>query len=783
MDLSQKKLKREEWEALEVPIKKNEMTILKLIKDGYDNINICYNLTKSLLNFMKIKDNNNKFHEYFYNEYFKKIFTKLVKKYKCPEYKIKISKKIKIKKANKIRIDNSEKKMEKKYIYEYILLNFLEKLVKQKHKKKSNYYYYTLIQLLKSHVADTNMYVIENIKFILSQCTIEKTYLIKNAHKIIEQNKNLTNYKDTRLYVHQKELFNYCKYPNPKIILYQAPTGMGKTISPIGLAKDNKLIFVCAAKHIGLQFARACISMSYPIAVAFGCSDPGDIRLHYYAAKDYVKNRRTGGIFRVDNMVGDKVQIMISDIKSYLSAMRYMLAFNKPENIIWYWDEPTITLDKETHEYHDILSKNWRENEIPNIVLSSATLPPKHEIMSCIQYFKSKFLGGEVYSITNYECTKTIPIIDKNGYIILPHLVYENYEDIEKVINHINEYKTILRHFDIEEITKFIIYVNEQDYIQDRYKIDIYFDEINKIDILEIKLYYLLILGKIKKNYREIFEYFKENRKKKLESYIYLTTTDAHTLTDGPSLYLTDDLEKISQFCIQTAKISKDIMDILIKKIDKNEKIKKKIDSIEKQIKNIHIEETDDKKKDKKNPKVEKYDMMIKELYKTLVPIQLNSAFIPNSHSHMEKWLDKIIENAFTSTISEEIVEKISLLNIDPSWKILLMMGIGVFKQHSCTEYTEIMKKMADDQKLYLIIATTDYIYGTNYQFCHGYLGNDLKSLTQEKMLQAFGRIGRTNTKQNYSLRLRDLSMTNKLLQRSNYKPESNNMNRLFGIQ
>ena len=38
---------------------------------------------------------------------------------------------------------------------------------------------------------------------------------------------------------------------------------------------------------------------------------------------------------------------------------------------------------------------------------------------------------------------------------------------------------------------------------------------------------------------------------------------------------------------------------------------------------------------------VEKYDMMIKELYKTLVPIQLNSAFIPNSHSHMEKWLDK----------------------------------------------------------------------------------------------------------------------------------------------
>ena len=64
-----------------------------------------------------------------------------------------------------------------------------------------------------------------------------------------------------------------------------APTGTGKTISPIGLAVHHKLIFVCAAKHIGLQFAKACISMRIPIAIAFGCNDPCDIKLHYYSVK------------------------------------------------------------------------------------------------------------------------------------------------------------------------------------------------------------------------------------------------------------------------------------------------------------------------------------------------------------------------------------------------------------------------------------------------------------------------------------------------------------------
>ena len=156
------------------------------------------------------------------------------------------------------------------------------------------------------------------------------------------------------------DLFEATYRKGAKLILYQAPTGTGKTMSPVGLAKGNKIIFTCAAKHIGLQLAKALISMEIPIAIAW-CIDSGDIRLHYFAAKDYVKNRRTGGIFRVDNSNGEKVQVIITDIQSYLPAMNYMLVFNEASDIIWYWDEPTITLDYETHPFHDILQRNWNK--------------------------------------------------------------------------------------------------------------------------------------------------------------------------------------------------------------------------------------------------------------------------------------------------------------------------------------------------------------------------------------------------------------------------------------
>jgi hypothetical protein len=161
----------------------------------------------------------------------------------------------------------------------------------------------------------------------------------------------------------------------------------------------------------------------------------------------------------------------------------------------------------------------------------------------------------------------------------------------------------------------------------------------------------------------------------------------------------------------------------------------------------------------------------------------LDDMFIPNRIAHLEKWAKGLnYSGAFTSDIEENIIISIMLLrDVDDSWKILLLLGIGVFTEHRSSAYTEIMKKLADLQKLYLIIADSDYIYGTNYQFCHGYLSKDLE-LTQEKIIQALGRIGRNNIQQEYSVRFRDDSQVTKLFTKftSEDKHEVINMNQLF---
>ena len=107
------------------------------------------------------------------------------------------------------------------------------------------------------------------------------------------------------------------------------------------------------------------------------------------------------------------------------------------------------------------------------------------------------------------------------------------------------------------------------------------------------------------------------------------------------------------------------------------------------------------------------------------------------------------------------------------------MLGIGIFTTHKNPKYLELVKQLATEQQLYLIIASSDYIYGTNYQFCHGYLSKDL-DLTQEKIIQSLGRIGRNNIQQSYSIRFRDNSIIEKLFTSQGITPEITNMNRLF---
>jgi len=801
MDLTQRKLTKKEWEGIEIPLPKEEIDVLKLIIQGFDDVNYKTNSTLTLISYLKI-ENNEVMQCYLYELYLKNKIDQICKK-NNHTFTPKTNKAKKIKKADKIRIENSTQKIteNQENIYEFVFLNICSSLLKYytRPSDKWMYYLYALNKLNSYSVLNVNTHLKEFVQMILDtyipKMEIEK--LIEHGSEFIEKNSYILKYDDRSLYDHQKNIFSIFKSTisqnTPKLVLYTAPTGTGKTLTPIGLSNQFRVLFVCAARHVGLALARAGVSIEKKVAFAFGCKDAGDIRLHYHAVKECIRNKKTGGIRKVDNSRGENVEILISDIQSFQSAMYYMLAFNKPEDIIVYWDEPTITMDYETHEYHELIHENWKINTIPNLVLSTATLPSEEELRDVIADFKSKHDNAESYNIRSHDTKKSITMINKNGHPMVPHLCFSDVNELKQSVNHLLKNKTLLRYLDMKEVCEFIIYMQEDKLISRQFKLaQGYFTHINEITLTSLKEYYLILLKNVYKKYWTIiYDSFKTKKGTTAVSNIQITTKDAHTLTDGPTMFLTANAEKIATFYLQQSNIPEGVSSSLLGAIEHNRKVSAMIDKKEKDYEDgTKKDEGHDRKlsDQRVNPNMRTLLKEISALRCQLKEVRMNDLFIPNRKEHLEKWASQYnikntskFSSAFTCDIDEKVVEQImELRDVDNTWKMLLLMGIGVFTRHVNPDYVEIMKTLADEKKLFLIVATTDYIYGTNYQFCHAYISKDLANMTQEKSIQALGRVGRKNIQQNYTIRFRDDGIIRKILLPEENKPEVKNMCELF---
>ena len=466
MDLNQRKLTATEWNSIEVPTSAEEQWIGNLIQDGYNDVMIKRNETASLLQHLKVADSDD-IDRFVFARYLQDDMKKILKYAKSSPIAFETVNNTEksIRKADLIRFSNTDSALEsmKDSLYEFVLLSILKTTVKAREKGNKAWVmgYYTMVTLLGYSVSSCNRTLYSKLNEILASLALdEDTHpreLVYRAAELIEYNPYLLKYADAELYDHQRRLFTQFKNARtPQLVLYIAPTGTGKTMSPLGLAQGYKIIFVCAARHVGLALAKAAISMGRKVAFAFGCVDAEGIRLHYGAAKDFTRDRRSGAIRKVDNSVGDRVEIIISDLKSYLPAMHYMCAFNKKEEIITYWDEPTITLDYAEHDCHAIIQRNWSENLIPNMVLSSATLPQQEELAPTIRDFQSRFDDAEVTSIVSYDCKKTIPLVNKAGFVEMPHHMYENYQDARTCAQYVLRNKTLLRYLDLDGCVELI---------------------------------------------------------------------------------------------------------------------------------------------------------------------------------------------------------------------------------------------------------------------------------------------------------------------------------------
>jgi len=810
MDLTQNKLSRQEWNNLETSVSDNEKTILNILIKGYNDTNISINKNLSLIEVLKIEYSEG-IETYLYGKYFKDLISDLNKKYGYNDKNnglepIKLQK---IKSCDMVRLQNVDIDKYKDIIFEYTLIDLYKNILRSIKKNKDTYilYVYTIKQLLKTKIKNINKIVIDIILNLVNNLTqnINLKNLIKNSYTLIEQNPYLLEYQDIELYNHQKEIYEIYKNKNeltPSLILYTAPTGTGKTLTPIGLSNNYKIIFVCVARHIGLALAKSAISVNKKIAFAFGCENDVDIRLHYYSGKSFMRhtaesNPKKAGQFikfkdgtrKIDNTDGSAVEIMICDVKSYLTSMNYMLKFNPNHNIITFWDEPTITLDYQEHELHHIISNNWKQNEIPNLILSCATLPQRTSIQSCIDNFTHKFPEPLVCNISSNECKKSIPLINLNQQYICIHNMEQNFDGFKTTVQHLNINQSLLRYLDLHNIVLFIEYFNNNiiDNDDNLHYSNYFNNNIINVTMNSIKQYYLLLLNSISiEHYDKIYSHFHSIQNAPVfnnnSKGIQFTTSDSYTLTDGPTIFLCDDVNKIGTFYIQQSKIPENTFKAMLAKIAINDKLATEIEKIEKLI--AAKEEKMGRSDGEDLKKIDKEDREwynnINKLRKQILFISLDAKHVPNTSEHQKIWCDDVEKNRFMPIIDEQNTKEIMSLNISNHYKVLLLMGIGIFVKDTHVDYTELMKKLALEQKLFIIIASTDYIYGTNYQFCHGIIGKDLENMSQQKIMQSLGRIGRNNIQQTYTVRFRSDNIIHKLFKPDTENIEANNMTRLF---
>jgi hypothetical protein len=835
MDLNQSKLTRIEWDSIEIPVSEQEKGILNMIIEGYNNLNITQNKTTSLFSFTKIEHTPEN-EQYLYDKYFSPIIERTIRKYCGNEKFVRMKNwsyknnnsssgsSKKMKNIDSLRIQNLESNIDgnKKIIYEFLVLDFCNELCKylSKTNTKYAYYLYTLIQLVKATIHMVHPGVIAYIDVVVSIANehTDLSQIVERAFVFIEQNPYLLEYEDKTLFSHQKELFSiFHNEVTPKLVLYIAPTGTGKTLSPIGLSVKYRILFVCVARHIGLALAKSAISMEKKVAFAFGAETASDIRLHWFSASDFTKDRRSGSIRKVNNAIGDKVEIMICDVQSYLIAMQYMLAFNPADKIITYWDEPTITMDYDNHELHSIIHKNWVENKIPNMVLSCATLPHEEEIVDSIIDFKCRFSNAEIYTVASYDCKKSIPMITKMGFCAMPHTLYESYDELVGCVDFCSNNKTLLRYFDLSEIVSFIFYINKKGLVNDRYKIKNYFPDIASITMNSIKLYYLILLKNIPRDeWDDIYKYNKSIQRPKFSKKVItkndnfdsdsifitntpningtikysdgvlITTNDAYTLTDGPTIFLSEDARKIGQFYTQQSSIPQSMFKELLTKIDSNNKYSTQIDELERTIEALTQSDSDKKTKQKSKDddsqpqNIRDLYRKVETLYKHIKSISLEPEYVPNTNAHQNKWMGETRSNVFCPPLSEDSIKDVMALSIETPLKVMMLLGIGLFVEGVNPKYLEIMKRLATNQYLFMIIASSDFVFGTNYNFCHGFIGKDMINMTQAKTIQCLGRIGRSSIQSTYTARFRDDSFIYNLFKKPSVNIEAINMSRLF---
>jgi hypothetical protein len=630
----------------------------------------------------------------------------------------------------------------------------------KKNKKDPAQAVWTLHCLLKMAVANPVNGVVALAQEALRGTAISPLDLVRRFPKL-----KSPDCVELRLYDHQRDLFAV----PPGLVLYEAPTGTGKTLSPIGLAerKDVQMIvFLCGSRNVCLSLAQKCLSVDIRVAFAFGSQGPSDVRIHNSAAKTFHhRDERTGAKRGINHMDGSMVQVAICDLPSAPSLFAWLKQQENydPSKYVLYWDDCTAGLDRADHPMQGHIRAMWEANEIPFIIMASATLPDASALGRMTEAYTSRF-GLPVHSIKSTKVgDTTVSLLDTENYVAMPHHCCTSKDDGEAAVDHLRKRGNLLRYVDLAGAVDVLCGTDEARWAAK-------FATLSDVTSANIKAAYLDILPDLGPT---------AFRRRLYKSTVEFMTADAYTITD-PALFVADDLGKVVKFCLGF--LNKSIISALEGNLRRNEEIRAKILQLRKKLDDLKAADgVGDKKAalNRLSPEALQVEEQIQAL--PLLAVELPQRYVPNSADHQRIWIpvEKAVDQPYTADLDAEVAQKILESTVSDEWKLLLLTGIGGFFKEAPSGYLEIVKSLANEKRLYMIIADTDYIYGTSYPFGHIYVGKDLPDLTQSKCIQVCGRVGRYKGK-DATIRLRDNAVVRKLFLPSETQIEADMINTLL---
>jgi hypothetical protein len=419
----------------------------------------------------------------------------------------------------------------------------------------------------------------------------------------------------------------------------------------------------------------------------------------------------------------------------------------------------------------------WKVNQVPNIVLSSATLPNEADLAVLSDKYLKRY-EGKVHYIESVDETTQINLLDKEGCTIMPHTVFAHSQEELIAFMELHK-KSHLKFLSVQACADLIRYFMEKDKTT-KLLFNLLFTRLTDMSSYSIRMFYCSLIQEIKNWSEEMAAYPRKNLMVISDK---IVTEASHSLTYGPTIFLCEKPIEWMNYFVEFSGIHASTMLEIEKKMEFNQDLSEKMIKIQKQIE----DQTSKDEENENKVKEQRFDVQTKTLlkeYETLErrmkPIRLDPIYIPNTREHFAKWTSGDYDTScvFVSDIDDTVIQRVMKMEVDLQYKILLLLGIGIFNPVS-NEYNELITELSEQKRLGVILANSDYIYGTNYQFCHAYIATDLKNMTQEKIIQAIGRVGRKEKNKRFTFRFQDNSLIPVLY--SNGNPmERNKLNELF---